>query len=101
MKKVLSVRVEKSLYTRVNKYEIGNSDLVSKALNQFFRSKEPSTKFFDNNSDYVDLLKQTLNEKNQYIGFLQKEVENLTVMSMARVPLLARIKMKLLKEKSE
>ena len=49
----------------------------------------------------VDFLKQTIDEKNQYISFLQKEVENLTIMSMAKVPLLARIKMKLLKESSE
>ena len=101
MKKVLSVRVEKSLYTKVNKHESGNSTLITKALEQFFRSKEPNAKLFTNDSDYVDFLKQTLDEKSQYIGFLQKEVENLTIMSMAKVPLLARIKMKLLNNKSE
>ena len=101
MKKVLSVRVENRLYTNVNKHEMSNSDLVSKALNQFFRSKEPNTKLFEDNSEYIDLLNQNIDEKNQYIGFLQKEVENLTIMSMAKVPLLARIKMKLLKEKVE
>ena len=101
MKKVLSVRIENELYTRVNKNEMPNSILVSKALNQFFRAKEPNTKLFSENSDYVDFLKQTINEKNQYIGFLQKEVESLTIMSMAKVPLLARIKMKLLRESSE
>ena len=101
MKKVLSVRVEKSLYTKVNKHEMSNSGLVSKALTRFFRSKEPNKKLFNDVSEYVDLLKQTIDEKNQYIGFLQKEVENLTIMSMAKVPLLARIKMKLLNEKPE
>jgi nucleoid-associated protein YejK len=101
MKKVLSVRVENSLYTRVNKDDMPNSILVSKALTQFFRAKEPNTKLFSEKSDYVDFLKQSIDEKNQYISFLQKEVESLTVMSMAKVPLLARIKMKLLRESSE
>lgn len=101
MKKVLSVRIENELYTRVNKNEMPNSVLVSKALNQFFRAKEPNTKLFSENSDYVDFLKQSIDEKNQYISFLQKEVESLTVMSMAKVPLLVRIKMKLLKEHDE
>ena len=101
MKKVLSVRVENSLYTRVNKDDMPNSILVSKALTQFFRAKEPNEKIFSDNLfnyKYVDFLERSLDEKNQYIGFLQKEVESLTVMSMAKVPLLARIKMKLLKE---
>jgi len=101
MKKVLSVRVENRLYTNVNKHEMSNSNLVSKALDQFFRSKEPNMKLIDDDSKYVGLLMKTIDEKDQYIGFLQKEVENLTIMSMAKVPLLARIKMKLLKEKPE
>jgi len=101
MKKVLSVRVENDLYTRVYKYDMKTSDLVTKALNQYFRGKEPNKKLFEENVDYIDLLKQNLEEKNNYIDFLQKEVEHLTVMSMAKTPLLARIRMKLLKEKLE
>ena len=104
MKKVLSVRIENNLYTRVNKNELPNSLLISKALNQYFRSKEPNKKIFYKNGynvEYIDLLKKTIDDKDNHINFLQKEVENLTIMSMAKVPLLARIKMKLLNEKSE
>jgi len=102
MKKVLSVRIENKLYTLVNKNELPNSFLVSKALNQYFRAKERNQKLFSDNQynfEYVDLLKQSIDEKNNYIGFLQKEIENLTIMSMAKTPLLARLKMKLLNEK--
>lgn len=104
MKKVLSVRLENDLYTKVNKHDLNNAVLVSKSLNQYFRSKEPNKKIdadFSNNSDYISLLKESIDEKNQYISFLQKEVEHLTIMSMAKVPLLERIKMKLLNEKPE
>lgn len=103
MKKVLSVRVENKLYTRVNKNELPNSFLVSKALNQYFRAKEPNQKIFTDNpydKNYIDLLVKTIEDKENHISFLQKEVENLTIMSMAKVPLLARIKMKLLNEKT-
>jgi hypothetical protein len=102
MKKVLSVRIDDVLYTKVNNHDLTRAELISKALNQYFRSKEPNRKLFSKkgyNHDYVDLLKNTLDEKNDYISFLQKEIENLTVMSMAKVPLLARIKMKLLNDK--
>jgi len=106
MKKVLSVRLKKELYTKVYNHEMKNSDLVSKALSQYFRDLEPnqtldSVMDLNNDSNYMDLLKQNLNEKNDYIQFLQKEVESLTILSMAKVPLLERIKMKLLSEKPE
>jgi len=96
MKKVLSVRIENELYTNVNNHELSNSVLVSKALTQYFRSKEPNAKLFEFGDDYVNLLKQSIVDKDQQIGFLQKQVDNLTIMSMAKVPLLARLKMKLL-----
>lgn len=106
MKKVLSVRLKKELYTKVYDHEMKNSDLVSKALGQYFRQFEPNQTLdpimdLNDGSAYVDLLKQTLNDKEDYIQFLQKEVESLTIMSMAKVPLLERIKMKLLSEKPE
>ena len=99
MKKVLSVRLENELYTKVYDHDLKPSDLIPKALSQYFGSKEPNKKLdvsFSSDSDYVNLLKQTLDEKNTYIDFLQKEVDHLTIMSMAKVPLLERIKMKLI-----
>lgn len=99
MKKVISVRIENDLYTKVNKCKQKKSELVSKALEYYFNSNDTNNNI--NSSNYVESLKQSLLEKNSYIGFLQKEVENLTIMNMAKVPLLARIKMKLLGEKKE
>jgi len=99
MKKVLSVRIENDLYTKVYKCKQKKSDIVSKALQYYFNSNGSNN--IINDSEYISFLKQSLNEKNDYIGFLQKEIENLTVMNMAKIPLLARIKMKLLGEKPE
>jgi len=106
MKKVLSVRIENDLYTKVCNHDLKNSELVSKSLNQYFRQKEPNQKisdFVENenvfNQDYVNLLNKTLDEKEKHIDFLQKEVENLTILTLAKTPLLERIKMKLLAEK--
>lgn len=42
MKKVLSVRIDDVLFTKVCNHEMKNADLVSKALYQYFRDKKQS-----------------------------------------------------------
>lgn len=77
MKKVLSVRLENDLYTKVNKHDLNNAVLVSKSLNQYFRSKEPNKKIdadFSNNSDYISLLKESIDEKTNILVFYKKKL---------------------------
>jgi len=63
LKKTLSVRIDPALHARVCNDSVGNAYIVEKAINQYYRSKEPNGKVYANSvydPDIVDLLKDQL-----------------------------------------
>ena len=82
MKRVLSVRIDNELYTKVNKNSLPNSKIVSISLNSYL-----------NDGKYT-------NEYDKYTLHLEKEIEFLRSqvngLMLAKIPLLSKIKMKLL-----
>ena len=104
--KVLSVRLENELYTKCIHYELEPRELITKALHQYFRSKEPNKKLVNElytsvnttpvdsvyTKEYVDLLKTTIDDLRKDKTFLESQNNALLVM---RTPLLQRIMYKL------
>ena len=85
MKKVLSVRVENKLYTTVNKHSLPNSKLVCEALESYLNGGA--------NGDVNDTYTTHLEGEIQYL-----RAQNNALM-MAKIPILSRIKLKLLETK--
>lgn len=85
MKRVLSVRIENDLYTTVNNHVLSKSDLVTVALNSYLNN---------GSSTIVD---------DRYTSHLEEEViylrSQVNGLMLARIPLLSKIKMKLLESK--
>jgi D-hexose-6-phosphate mutarotase len=102
MSKILSVRIEEDLYTKCIHHDLDKRTLVTKALQQYFRSKEPNKKLIngvytpvnDNPVDsvytqeYVDLLQTTIQDLRKDKAFLESQNNALLIM---RTPLLQRI----------
>jgi len=81
MSRVLSVRIDNSLYTRICKHDLGKKDLVVKAVSQYLRSKEPNSKidpelYTNVNNLYTRELIDQLKSENV---FLRSQVNALTV----------------------
>lgn len=104
--KILSVRLENELYTKCIHHDLDKRTLVTKALQQYFRSKEPNKKLIDEvytpvndtpvdsvyTQKYIDLLQTTIQDLRKDKTFLESQNNALLVM---RTPLLQRIIYKL------
>ena len=97
MKPTLSVRLDKKLYAAVCNDVNKNAYVVSKALANYYRSKEPTKKLYaDPQATYanaydigmVDLLKDQISELKHDKQYLQDQNNALLVSSQ---PLLQRI----------
>jgi len=115
MSKVLSVRIKDELYTKVSTNKLSKAEVVSIALNNFLENVDSvySEKNIENDEDVYNAVYSDL--FNIEVLPLKKEVEYLTeinvmlqvdkdyfkqqinALMLAKMPLLARIKLKLLK----
>lgn len=87
-------RVDEQLFNKVDNHVEQNSTLMRKAINQFFRDKEP-------NKSLPGYDRELINVLNNQIVDLQndKQVlnEQVSMLMLSSIPWLAKIKMKLLK----
>jgi len=82
--KILSIRIDEKLYTKCIQNKLDNKTIVTKALNQYFRSKEPNKKLdqeqytepYTNvyNQDLLTIMQQ---QYQNHILDLQKQKEYL------------------------
>jgi hypothetical protein len=96
--KILSVRVEEPLYTKCIQHDLPRRELITKALNQYFRSKEPNKKI--DNEPYTNVYNKELVEHlQQEINFLHDELQRvhneLQATMMIKTPLLQRVILRL------
>ena len=83
----MAARVDNDLYKKVKHHDLPMADLVRKSLVQYFRELEPNQKL----TNVYD---------RDLVGHLQNEIEYLRsqnqALMYASIPLLSRVKMKLL-----
>jgi hypothetical protein len=128
--KLIAVRFDKNLYNKIEKQSMSNSELIRKAVADFLQENTKKTTIEDDfnitdelynnvyNNMYnyeVSPLKNEIKHLKDKIGvmqtaildlkedkvFLQNQMHALTVLNVAKTPLLSRIKMKLLKQNNE
>jgi len=100
MSKVLSVRIDDRLYTRICKQDLGKKDLVVKAVSQYLRSKEPNCKidselYTNVNNPYtnelIDSIKDQVDILKSENSFLRSQVN--TLMFVKNPGLIEKIKL--------
>jgi len=92
-KHFVGCRVDEQLFTKVKTHEEQNSTIVRNALNQYFREQEPNkTSGYDR--ELVDVLNSQIEDLRNDKRVLNSQIQVLMVSS---IPLLGRIKMRLLK----
>jgi len=87
-------RVDEHLFNKVNHHVEQNSTLVRKALSQYFREKEPNRTLPGYDRELVDVLNNQIDDLKNDKRLLNDQVQALMISS---IPLLGRIKMRLLK----
>jgi len=90
----LGCRVDEQLFNKVKTHDEQNSTTVRNALNQYFREKEPNKKLPGYNRELIDVLNNQIEDLRNDKRVLNNQNQALMVSS---IPLLGRIKMKLLK----
>ena len=71
MSKTLSIQIDEELYTKLNNQERKSEDIITEAINQFFKNKEENE---EQNNEIVNLLKQNIKLLEKQNEFL--EIEN-------------------------
>jgi len=89
MDKKISVRIPSDLYDKIRTHEQKNSDIVRKALYQFFRDKEPNY----NVEQFV------IKSYDKQIEYLKEQIEDWKKVSIMNSSIWQILKMKLLQEK--
>ena len=87
-------RVDKQLYNKVKTHDEQSSTIVRKALSQYFREKEPNHTIDGYDCELINVLNNQIIDLQNDKRVLNEQVGMLMVSS---IPLLGRIKMKLLK----
>jgi len=87
-------RVDKQLYNKVRTHDEQSSTIVRKALSQYFREKEPNKTLPGYDRELINVLNNQIVDLQNDKRVLNDQVHALMVSS---IPLLGRIKMKLLK----
>ena len=90
----LGCRVDEQLFNKVKTHEEQSSTTVRNALNQYFLQKEPNKKLLGYNRELIDVLNNQIEDLRNDKRVLNNQNQALMVSS---IPLLGRIKMKLLK----
>jgi len=129
--KLVAVRFNMDLYNKIDKHELGNSDLIRNAVIQFLdgTTEDVLHDMEDDNisdelynevyntmyntevsplkreigylKDKIDGLETTVYDLKDDKIFLQNQLHAQTVLNAVKTPLLSRIKMKLLKQHDE
>lgn len=111
--KTIACRFHKDLYDKINEYDLKNSDILRQAVMQFLNNGPENAEIDDDDyysivyNDLYNVEMAPLAQENTYLKktvhvlendktFLMDEVRALTVMSASRIPLLQRIKKRLL-----
>ena len=92
--KILSVRIEEKLYTKCIRNDLTRRDLVTKALNQYFRGKEHNGKIDEDpytNVHYREMIDHLQQEVLFLQGELQRVHNELQATMIMKKPLLQRI----------
>jgi len=94
----LGCRVSKDLFNKVDEHTMSNSELMRTAIERYFREKEPNVKLeeFGLNTELINLLKGQISSLENDKIFLQQQNQALMA---ASIPLLGRVKMKLIGNK--
>ena len=71
MSKTLSIQIDEELFTKLNNQGKKSEDIVTEAINQFFKNKEQNE---EQNNEIVNLLKQNIKLLEKQNEFL--EIEN-------------------------
>ncbi len=87
-------RVDEQLFTKVKTHEEPNSTIVRNALNQYFRGVGPNKTLHGYDHELVDVLHNQIEDLRNDKRVLNNQIQVLMVSS---IPLLGRIKMRLLK----
>ena len=113
--KIIACRFDKDLYSKINEHDLKNSDIIRQAVKQFLNGHGQENAEIDDDDYYSTVYNDLYNvemapltQENTYLKktvhvlendkvFLMDEVRALTVMSASRIPLLQRIKKRLLK----
>jgi len=93
-KHFVGCRVDEQLFNKVKTHDEQNSIIVRNALNQYFRENEPNKTLPGYDRELVDVLNSQIADLKNDKQLLNNQVQALMVSS---IPLLGRIKMKLLK----
>jgi len=97
-KKTVSVRLPYTLYDKLSNDRNTNTYVVTKALQQYYRSKEPNQKVFTDcntnvyDRDLIDSLKDQIDFLKGQVTFLQKQNSDLSCGWFGRVKLLLESK---------
>ena len=86
-------RIDKQLFTKIKTHDERSSTIVRKALYQYFREQEPNQTPDSYNKELIVLLNKQIEDLRQDKLRLNEQVNMLMLSS---IPLLSRIKMKLL-----
>jgi len=88
-------RIDTKLFNKISEHELNNSDLMRMAIQRYFRENEPNVKLdeFGVNQELINLLKSQISSLENDKIFLQQQNQALMT---ASIPLLGRIKMKLI-----
>lgn len=84
MKKTLSVRLPKKLHKKVYADKNTNTHVVTKALKQYYKDKEPNQKPFTepyanaNNEKTIEILQDHIDFLHGQVTYLQKENSRLS-----------------------
>ena len=99
MKPTLSVRIEKDLYTAVCKDLNKNAYIVTEALSRYYMAQDTQNSYTNEyNHDLVSTLQLQIQDLKSDKNYLQQQNNALMLSS---IPLLSRIKIKLLSPKSQ
>lgn len=92
-KHFVGCRIDEQLFNKIKTHEEQSSTLVRKALCQYFRSAEPNHSLNGYNRELVDVLNNQIDDLKNDKRLLNEQIQALMLSS---IPLLSRIKMKLL-----
>ncbi|NQT23957.1 hypothetical protein HQ585_01245 [candidate division KSB1 bacterium] len=117
--KIIACRFDKDLYNKINECDLKNSDIIRQAVKQFLNGHGQNAEIDDDDEYYSIVYNDLYNvemspliQENRHLEgkvhgleddkvFLMDEVRALTVMSASRIPLLQRIKKRLLSNKEK
>lgn len=96
MNKMISVRIPEKMYNKINTHELKNSDIIRKALTQYFRRKEPNSNL---DLKVINMYNKQIQNLEQTNEFLKNQIEDWKKISIMNSSIWQILKMRLLQEK--